>query len=151
MYYWSKRLGLEEGVKQALEREELPSYWRRTFNKRSPLYLFNEIEKMKRPRKVVLKFPLTDALGKHDGAYIYKDNESKESKLVVRLGDRERLELPIPERALSWLKEKEREVEKKEDEGVPLKVHKTVRIQWREDKDPKVLKVQIVLRAATPT
>ena len=128
MYYWSKKLGLEEGVEQALKRakEGLPSYWRRTFNESSPLYAFN-VEKMK-PRKVILRFPLTDALGKHDGAYIYKDNESKESKLVVRLGNRERIELPIPERALKWLKEKERE-------AAPLKVSKTMRIQWREDKD----------------
>jgi len=143
MYYWSKRLGLEEGVKRALERarEELPSYWRRTFNESSPLYAFN-VEKMKRPRKQVLKLPLTDALGKHDGAYIYKDNESKESKLVVRLGNRERLELPIPERALRWLKEKE-------DEVAPLKVHKTVRIQWRPER-AQALKVQIVFRVQRP-
>jgi len=143
MYYCSKKLGLEKGVEQALKRakEELPSYWRRTFNESSPLYAFN-VEKMKRSRKVILRFPLTDALGKHDGAYIYKDNESKESKLVVRLGNGERLELPIPERVLKWLKKKEREVEKKGGEGAPLKVHKTVRIQWREDKNPKVLKVQ---------
>jgi len=57
LYYWSKRLGLEEGVEQALERvkEELPSYWRKTLNEREPLYAFSEMEKMKRPRKQVLK------------------------------------------------------------------------------------------------
>jgi len=147
MYYWSKRLGLEEGVEQALKRakEELPSYWRRTFKESSSLYAFN-VEKMKRSRKVILRFPLTDALGEHDGAYI----DCKESKLVVRLGNRERLEPPVPERVLKWLKEKEREVEKKGGEGAPLKVHKTVRIHWREDKNPKALKVQIVLKVERP-
>jgi len=60
-------------------------------------------------------------------------------KLVVRLGNRERLELPLPERALKWLQEKEREV-------APLKITKIVRIQWREDRHPELLKVQIVLR-----
>jgi len=141
LYYWAKRLDLKEGVKQALERakEELPSYWRRTFNESSPLYAFSEIEKMKRPRKQVLKLPLTDALHPNNSAYI----DEKESKLVVRLGNGERLELPIPERALKWLKEKERE-------AAPLKVSKTVRIQWREDKDPKTLKVQIILRVQRP-
>jgi len=142
MYYWSKRSGLEEGVKRALERakEELPSYWRRIFKESSPLYAFN-VEKMK-PRKVILRFPLTDALSEHDGAYIYKDNESKESKLRVWLGDGESLELPVPERALRWLKEKE-------DEVAPLKVHKTVRIQWRPER-AQTLKVQIVFRVQRP-
>jgi putative transposase len=56
----------------------------------------------------------------------------------VRLGGGERLELPLPERALRWLQEKEREV-------APLKVAKIVRVQWREDR-PEYLKVQIVLR-----
>ena len=136
MYYWSKRLGLEEGVEQALKRakEELPSYWRRTFNEGSPLYAFSEIEKMKRSRKQVLKLPLAEALHRNNGAY----TDEKESKLRVRLGDGESLELPIPERALKWLKEKEREV-------APLKVHKTVRIQWR-PKRAQALKVQIVFK-----
>jgi hypothetical protein len=88
---------------------------------------------MKRPRKVVLQLPLADALHYHCGCYI------EGGKLVVRLGGGERLELPLPERALRWLQEKEREV-------APLKVTKTVRIQWREDKHPELLKVQIVLR-----
>jgi len=57
----------------------------------------------------------------------------------VRLGNGERLELPLPERALRWLQEKEREV-------APLKVTKIARIQWREDEHPELLKVQIVLR-----
>jgi len=61
----------------------------------------------------------------------------------VRLGDGDRLELPVPERVLKWLKEKEREV-------APLKVSKNVRIQWREDKNPEALKVQIVLRVERP-
>jgi hypothetical protein len=141
VYYWSKRLGLREGVKQALEHaKELPSYWRKALDEGSPLYAFSK--KTKRPMKHALKLPLAEALRlRHrdecptTGAYI----DCEELKLVVRLGNRERLELPIPERALSWLEEKEREV-------APLNVHKTVRIQWREDKDPKVLKVQIVLR-----
>jgi hypothetical protein len=88
---------------------------------------------MKRPRKVVLRLPLADALHPNHGAYIEGD------KLVVRLGGGERLELPLPERALKWLQEKEKEV-------TPLKVAKTVRIQWREDRYPEYLKVQIVLR-----
>jgi len=92
---------------------------------------------MKRPRKVVLQLPLADALHYYCGAYI------EDSKLIVRLGNRERLELPLPERALKWLQEKEREV-------APLKVTKTVRIQWREDKRPEYLKVQIVLRVERP-
>jgi transposase len=80
-----------------------------------------------------LKLPLVDALHYHCGAYI------EDNKLIVRLGGGERLELPLPERALRWLQEKEREV-------APLKVAKIVRIQWREDRQPEYLKVQIVLR-----
>jgi len=87
---------------------------------------------MKRPRKVVLRLPLADALHPNCGCYI------EGGKLVVRLGNGERLELPLPERALKWLQEKEAEV-------APLKVTKIVRVQWREDK-PEYLKVQIVLR-----
>jgi len=64
---------------------------------------------------------------------------------VVYLGDRQRIELPIPRRALSWLKDRVDEIEKR-----ALKVRRTVRVQWREDKDPKTLKVQIVLRVQRP-
>jgi len=147
MYYWSKKLRLEEGVEQALERakEELPSYWRKTLDEGSPLYAFSEIEKMKRSMKHILKLPLTDALHPQNGAYI----DYKELKLVVRLGNGERLELPIPKRALHWLKEKEREVKKKEGEGAPLKVSKTVRIQWRPER-ARILKIQIALRVERP-
>ena len=64
MYFWSKRLNLEEGVEQALERakEEVPYYWRKALDEGSPLYAFSEVEKMKRPRKHVLKLPLAEAL-----------------------------------------------------------------------------------------
>ena len=89
MYFWSKRLNLEEGVEQALERakEEVPYYWRKSFDDESPLYAFSKIEKMKRSRKQVLKLPLTNALHPNHGAYI----DEKESKLRVRLGNGERL------------------------------------------------------------
>jgi transposase len=118
----------------ALERAKLlPSYYRRAFDEDSRVYLFSEVEKTRRPRKVVLQLPLADALHPKCGCYI------EGGKLIVRLGGRERLELPLPERALKWLQEKEREV-------APLKVAKTVRVQWREDKRPEYLKVQIVLR-----
>jgi len=148
LYYWSKRLGLKEGVEQALERakEGLPSYWRKALDDESPLYAFSEIEEMKRPRKHVLKLPLVEALQLKQGNENPKRGaliDCKESKLVVYLGDRQRIELPVPERALRWLREKEAEVE-------PLKVSKTVRIHWREDRDPKTLKVQIVLRVQRP-
>jgi len=134
LFFWSKRLNIEEGVGLALERaRQLPSYYRHAFDEESRVYQFSEVEKMKRPRKVVLQLPLADALHYHCGAYI------EGGKLVVRLGNRERLELPFPERALKWLQEKEREV-------APLKVTKIARIQWREDKRPEYLKVQIVLR-----
>jgi hypothetical protein len=134
LYFWSKRLGLSEGIELALERaKQLPYYYRKAFDEDSHVYQFSEVEKMKRPRKVVLKLPLADALHPNHGCYI------EGSTLVVRLGNGERLELPLPERALKWLQEKEREV-------APLKVTKTVRIQWREDKRPEYLKVQIVLR-----
>jgi len=126
-------LNIEEGVELALERAKLlPSYYRHAFDEESRVYLFSEVEKMRRPRKVVLKLPLADALHPNHGAYI------ESGKLVVRLGGGERLELPLPERALRWLQEKEAEV-------APLKVTKIVRIQWREDR-PEYLKVQIVLR-----
>jgi hypothetical protein len=134
LYFWSKRLNLEEGVGLALERaRQLPSYYRHAFDEDSRVYQFGEVEKMKRPRRVVLQLPLADALHYYCGAYIEDD------KLIVRLGGGERLELPLPERALKWLQEKEREV-------APLKVAKTVRVQWREDEHPELLKVQIVLR-----
>jgi hypothetical protein len=137
LYFWSKRLNLEEGVELALERAKLlPSYYRHAFDEESRVYQFGEVEKMKRPRKIVLQLPLADALHCHCGCYI------EGGKLVVRLGGRERLELPLPERALEWLQEKEREV-------APLKVTKTVRVQWREDR-PEYLKVQIVLRLERP-
>ncbi|MCC6065486.1 MAG: transposase [Thermofilum sp.] len=134
LYWWSKRLNVKEGVELALERARqlLPSYYRKAFDEESRVYQFSEVEKMKRPRKVVLQLPLADALHPNHGAYI------EGGKLVVRLGGGERLELPLPERALRWLQEKEREV-------APLKVTKIVRIQWREDR-PEYLKVQIVLR-----
>ncbi len=138
LYFWSKRLGLSEGVELALERaRQLPYYYRKAFDERSRVYLFSEVEKMRRPRKVVLQLPLVDALHYNCGAYI------EDNKLIVRLGNRERLELPLPERALKWLQEKEAEV-------APLKVAKIVRIQWREDKRPELLKVQIVLRVERP-
>ena len=134
LYFWSKRLNLDEGVELALERAKLlPSYYRHAFDERSQVYQFGEVERMRRPRKIVLKLPLADALHCHCGCYI------EGGKLVVRLGGRERLELPLPERALKWLQEKEAEV-------APLKVTKIVRVQWREDRQPEYLKVQIVLR-----
>ena len=138
LYFWSKRLNIEEGVELALERARqlLPSYYRKAFDEESRVYLFSEVERMRRPRKIVLKLPLVDALHPNNSAYI------EGGKLVVRLGNRERLELPLPERALRWLREKEREV-------APLKVAKTVRVQWREDR-PEYLEVQIVLRVERP-
>jgi hypothetical protein len=138
LYFWSKRLNLEEGVGLALERaRQLPYYYRKAFDEESRVYQFSEVERMRRPRKVVLQLPLADALHYYCGAYI------EDNKLIVRLGNRERLELPLPERALKWLQEKEREV-------APLKVTKIVRIQWREDRHPELLKVQIVLRVERP-
>jgi len=138
LYWWSKRLNVDEGAKLALERARqlLPYYYRKAFDEESRVYQFSEVEKMRRPRKMVLQLPLVDALHYHCGCYI------KENTLVVRLGNGERLELPLPERALKWLQEKEKEV-------APLKVTKTVRVQWREDK-PEHLKVQIVLRVERP-
>jgi len=125
-------------VELALERacQLLPYYYRHAFDEESRVYQFSEVERMKRPRKMILQLPLVDALHPNHGCYI------KENKLVVRLGNGERLELPLPERALKWLQEKEKEV-------APLKVTKTVRVQWREDK-PEHLKVQIVLRVERP-
>jgi hypothetical protein len=135
LYFWSKRLNLEEGVGLALERAKLlvPYYYRHAFDEDSQVYQFNEVGRMRRPRKMILRLPLVDALHPNNSAYI------EGGKLVVRLGNRERLELPLPERALKWLQEKEREV-------APLKITKIVRIQWREDRHPELLKVQIVLR-----
>jgi hypothetical protein len=133
LYFWSRRLNLEEGVGLALERaRQLPSYYRHAFDERSQVYQFSEVERMRRPRKVVLQLPLADALHPNCGCYI------EGSKLIVRLGGGERLELPLPEKALRWLQEKEAEV-------APLKVTKIVRVQWREDR-PEYLKVQIALR-----
>jgi hypothetical protein len=138
LYFWSKRLNLDESVGLALERAKLlPSYYRHAFDEESRVYQFSEVRKMKRPRKVVLQLPLVDALHYHCGAYI------EGGKLVVRLGNGERLALPLPERALKWLQGKEREV-------APLKVTKIVRTQWREDEYPERLKVQIVLRVERP-
>jgi len=138
LYFWSKRLNIDEGVGLALERaRRLPSYYRHAFDERSQVYQFSEVERMRRPRKIVLQLPLADALHPNCGCYI------EEITLVVRLGNGERLELPLPERALKWLQEKEREV-------APLKVTKIVRIQWREDEHPELLKVQIVLRVERP-
>ena len=103
LFFWSKRLNIDEGVELALERaRQLPSYYRHAFDERSQVYQFSEVERMRRPRKVVLQLPLVDALHYHCGAYI------KDGTLVVRLGNGERLELPLPERALRWLQEKER-------------------------------------------
>ncbi|MCC6064662.1 MAG: hypothetical protein LM576_01635, partial [Thermofilum sp.] len=63
LYFWSKRLNIEEGVELALERAKLlPSYYRHAFDEESRVYLFSEVEKMRRPRKVVLQLPLVDAL-----------------------------------------------------------------------------------------
>ena len=135
LYFWSKRLNIDESTELALERARqlLPSYYRKAFDERSQVYQFSEVERMRRPRKIVLKLPLVEAVHPNCGAYI------EGSTLVVRLGNGERLELPLPERALKWLQEKEAEV-------TPLKVTKIVRVQWREDKHPELLKVQIVLR-----
>jgi len=133
LYFWSKRLGLSEGVELALERaRQLPYYYRHAFDEDLQVYQFSEVGRMRRPRRIVLKLPLADALHPNCGCYI------NDNALVVRLGNGERLELPLPERALKWLQEKEREV-------APLKVAKIVRVQWREDR-PEYLKVQIVLR-----
>jgi len=116
LYFWSKRLNLDEGVELALERAKLlPSNYRKAFDEESRVYQFSEVRKMKRPRKVVLQLPLVDALHYHCGCYI------EGNTLVARLGSRERLELPLPERALKWLQEKEAEV-------APLKVAKIVRV-----------------------
>jgi len=147
MYFWSKRLGLREGTELALKRarELIPYYWRRVFDDESPLYAFSDVEKMTRPRKHVLRLPLTEAL------QVIQQNEKpktgahinyKESKLVIYLGDGERLELPVPRRALHWLRDKEREV-------APLTVRKTARIQWRPER-AQALKVQIILRLQRP-
>jgi len=140
LYFWALQNGKKDVAELALRRaeEELPYYWRLVFDSRSPLYLFNEVKEMPRPRKHVLKLPLVTALHYHSGAYIDEDK----SELVVRLGGGQRLELPVPERALKRLKEKESEV-------TPLKPSKTVRIQWRPERT-QMLKVQIVLRVERP-
>jgi len=139
LYFWSKRLNIEEGVGLALERARqlLPYYYRKAFDEESQVYQFSEVGRMRRPRKIVLQLPLVEALHPNCGCYI------EDNTLVVRLGNGERLELPLPERALRWLQEKEAEV-------APLKVAKIVRIQWREDEHPELLKVQIVLRVKRP-
>jgi hypothetical protein len=52
-----------EGVELALERaRQLPSYYRHAFDEDSQVYQFSEVEKTRRPRKVVLQLPLADAL-----------------------------------------------------------------------------------------
>jgi hypothetical protein len=52
LYFWSKRLNLDEGVELALERaRQLPSYYRHAFDEDSQVYQFGEVEKMRRPRK----------------------------------------------------------------------------------------------------
>ena len=44
LYFWSKRLNLEEGVELALERAKLlPSYYRHAFDERSQVYQFSEL------------------------------------------------------------------------------------------------------------
>jgi hypothetical protein len=138
LYFWSRRLNLDEGVETALERAQqlLPYYYRHAFDEESPLYQFSEVERMKRPRRQVLQLPLTDTLHPKHGAFI------EGNVLVVRLSSGERLELPLPERVLKWLSEKEREV-------APLRVTRTLRIQWRRD-NPSFLKVQFVLRVERP-
>jgi transposase len=138
LYFWSKRLTLDEGVELALEqaRRRLPGYYRHVFDERSQVYQFSAAKRMRRPRKHILQLPLTDALHPKCAVFV------EDGKLIVRLGNRERLELPLPERALKWLQEKEQEV-------APLKVAKTARIQWREDR-PEYLKVQIVLHVERP-
>ena len=138
LYYWSKRLRLKEGLEQAVQRarELIPYYWRKALDEKSPLYVFSEVEKMKQPRKQILKLPLVDALHPNCGAFIDQD------RLVVRLGCGQRLVLPVPERALRWLKEKEGEV-------APLKPSKTVLIQWRPER-AQAVKVQIRLRVERP-
>ena len=80
LYFWSKRLNLEGGVELALERAklQLPSYYRHAFDEESQVYQFGEVEKMKRPRKVVLQLPLADALHYHCGAYI-EDKANREA------------------------------------------------------------------------
>jgi hypothetical protein len=59
LYFWSKRLNLDEGVELALERaRQLPSYYRHAFDEDSQVYQFSEVERMRRPRKVILQLPL---------------------------------------------------------------------------------------------
>jgi hypothetical protein len=46
LYFWSKRLNLDEGVGLALERAKLlPSYYRHAFDEESQVYQFSEVEK----------------------------------------------------------------------------------------------------------
>ena len=47
LYFWSRRLNLEEGVGLALERARqlLPSYYRKAFDEESRVYQFSEVEK----------------------------------------------------------------------------------------------------------
>jgi hypothetical protein len=103
LYFWSKRLNLEESVELALERAKLlPSYYRHAFDESRKSTSSARSGKMRRPRRVVLQLPLVEAVHPNCGCYI------EGSTLVVRLGNGERLELPLPERALEWLQEKER-------------------------------------------
>jgi hypothetical protein len=78
---------------------------------------------MKRPRKVVLQLPLADALHYYCGAYI------EGSKLSREAGQQRAAGAPAAGESAEVASGEEREV-------APLKVTKTVRIQWREDKRP---------------
>jgi hypothetical protein len=50
LYFWSKRLNVEEGAELALERAKLlvPYYYRHAFDEESRVYQFGEVEKMRR-------------------------------------------------------------------------------------------------------
>ena len=95
LYYWLKRLDLDTSPALKRAKEQLPSYWRKVLSEDSHLYLFQDVDAMSRPKKQVLRLPLLDALHPHHGAYI-----SAQNKLVIRLGNRTKLELPIPDRVL---------------------------------------------------
>jgi hypothetical protein len=116
LYFWSKRLNVEEGVGLALERAKLlPSYYRHAFDEESRVYQFSEVRKMKRPRKVVLQLPLVDALHYHCGCYIEATHWSRGSAAGRGWSS------PCRSGPLKWLQEKEAEV-------APLKVTKIVRV-----------------------